>query len=228
MSSSDFIQKMTPFALDASAKTGVDPRIILAQAANETGYGAHAPGNNYFGIKGPGQTLQTTEVVDGQSVPQAASFRGYDSPAASFGDYAAFLNKNPRYAPMRNAQGLDAQVSALGQSGYATDPDYAAKVGKIAHSIDLGDGTTPFAPPAPLNLTGSAPAAAPAAPADLASMFTTAAPAGIDPTTALALQANAASAPATVLPSQSAQAQADLAARRKALITGAGLPGMYG
>ncbi|TPM33738.1 hypothetical protein FJ955_03080 [Mesorhizobium sp. B2-2-2] len=136
-----FIQSMMPAALDASEKTGVDPRIIVAQAAQETGWGKHAPGNNYFGIKshgqGGGQNLATTEYVGGKPVRVNDSFRGYASPADSVAGYADFLLKNPRYKPMMQAQGMDAQLEALGASGYATDPNYAQSVGAIARGLPM-------------------------------------------------------------------------------------------
>lgn len=132
-----FFASLMPAALKASQATGVDPRIILGQAALESDYGRHAPNNNYFGIKGPGQSLATTEVINGQPVRTTASFRGYASPDASVAGYANFINSNPRYRPLRSAQGLDAQLRALGASGYATDPNYAAKVGSIARKIDI-------------------------------------------------------------------------------------------
>ena len=43
-----------------------------------------------------------------------------------------------RYAGVRGAKGLDAQLAALGQSGYATDKDYATKLTAIAAQIPEG------------------------------------------------------------------------------------------
>lgn len=136
-SNQDFVTRMLPMAMEASRATGVDPRLILAQSALETGWGKSAPGNNFFGIKGPGQTLATQESVNGQMVPQQASFRAYGSPQESFQDYAAFLRQNPRYASVLGAQGLDAQIDAMGRSGYATDPQYAQKLRMIARGINI-------------------------------------------------------------------------------------------
>ena len=137
----EFFSSLLPYAVQASQRTGVDPRIILAQAALESGYGKHAPGNNLFGIKSHGQaggqSLATTEVVNGRPVRVTDSFRSYASPGESVAGYADFINSNPRYKPLRTAQGLDAQLQALGQSGYATDPNYAQKVGAIAKGIDV-------------------------------------------------------------------------------------------
>ena len=141
----EFVSTVMPLAIAASEKTGIDPRIIVAQAAIESGWGKSAPGNNLFGIKSHGapggNVLPTTEVVDGQPVRIRDSFAAYASPAESAAGYADFINKNPRYGAVKSAQGLDAQVAALGQSGYATDPSYGAKVGAIARSL-------PGAPPA--------------------------------------------------------------------------------
>lgn len=140
-SQQDFVNMLMPSAMQASQITGVDPRIIVAQAAQETGWGRAAPGNNYFGIKshgqGGGQTFKTHEYVNGQRVSMNDSFRSYNSPSDSVMGYADFLMQNPRYRPMMAAQGLDAQLVELGRSGYATDPNYAASVGRIARSISM-------------------------------------------------------------------------------------------
>ncbi len=105
----------------------------------ESGWGKSAPGNNLFGIKSHGlpggNTLPTTEVVGGQPVAAQDSFRAYASPADSVAGYADFILNNKRYAPVRAAQGLEAQAAALGQSGYATDPAYGQKVLQIAQGL---------------------------------------------------------------------------------------------
>ena len=56
MSPKDFILKYRPFALTTQEKTGISHLFILAQAALETGWGTHAPGNMFFGIKAPKNT----------------------------------------------------------------------------------------------------------------------------------------------------------------------------
>lgn len=131
-----FLDDLWPTILRASQATGLDPRLIAAQATLESGGGQHAPGNNLFGIKGgSGPSLATTEVVNGQPISTTAQFRGYSSPADSVMGYADFINSNKRYGPVKAAQGLDAQIQAMGQSGYATDPNYAQKIGSIAHNL---------------------------------------------------------------------------------------------
>lgn len=148
----EFVNSIMPMAQEASAKTGLDPRLIVAQAALESGWGKSAPGNNLFGIKSHGvpggNTLATNEVVNGQPVSVRDSFRAYASPADSVKGYADFMTQNPRYEPVRAAQGLEAQVAALGQSGYATDPAYAQKVMQIAQGLPAPAGGAPV-PSAP-------------------------------------------------------------------------------
>lgn len=147
-----FIQTMMPHALQVSQATGLDPRLVLAQSALETGYGQHAPGNNYFGIKADGgvpnaQTLATTEVGANGPYQTQAAFRTYPDAGASAQDYAAFIKGNPRYQPVLAAQGLDAQINAMGQSGYATDPNYAAKLRQIAQGLPSLGGAAPTISP---------------------------------------------------------------------------------
>jgi len=141
-----FISAMMPHAMRVSQQTGLDPRLIIAQAAQETGWGKSAPGNNYFGIKSHGQaggnTMATNEVVNGQTVRINDSFRGYRGMGDSVDGYGNFLFSNPRYGNMLKAGNLDGQLTELGKSGYATDPNYAASVGSIARGIQLPQPTS--------------------------------------------------------------------------------------
>lgn len=137
----DFVSMLMPHAIEASKKTGLDPRIIIAQAAQETGWGRSAPNNNFFGIKSHGKAggskQKTFEYVDGKRVNISDSFRSYKSPRDSVMGYAEFLQTNPRYSRMLAAADLESQARELGQSGYATDPNYAKSVLSIARSIEL-------------------------------------------------------------------------------------------
>ncbi len=141
----DFIARVWPAAQRVAGELGVSPRVLIAQAALETGWGRHMPkgsdgqsSQNYFGIKTHNQwdgrqvAANTTEIVNGQAVREKASFRAYDSIEASFHDFADFLKTNPRY---ENALSVshDAEkfVEALQKAGYATDPKYADKLKSI-------------------------------------------------------------------------------------------------
>ena len=154
LSHQEFVNKYWAHAQEAGRQTGVDPRIILAQAAIESGWGEHAPGNNMFGIKGDGQSLPTREFVNGQWVTQQANFRSYNSPEESFRGYADFIKNNPRYAALRAANGLDAQLEELQKSGYATAPNYSSALRGTIGGMKIPAAPS-FAPPPPAQLTPS-------------------------------------------------------------------------
>jgi len=136
-----FVASIAPTAKAVAEELGIDPRIVIAQAALETGWGTSVTGNNLFGIKSHGKQdglmVQTHEVVDGERIKVRDSFRQYDSYEDSIADYGSFLQQNKRYKPMLRAATLQEQVEALGKSGYATDPEYADKVMAIAKSKRL-------------------------------------------------------------------------------------------
>lgn len=145
-----FVRELWPHAQRAAAELGVSPRALLAQAALETGWGRHmprradgSPAHNVFGIKAgrrwQGETLAraTTEHVDGRKVREVARFRAYASPAESFADYVALLRDSPRYRSALGQQDPKAFATALQRAGYATDPDYAAKLAAIAEGPTL-------------------------------------------------------------------------------------------
>lgn len=137
----DFINRIAPVAMEVAEQTGLDPKLVVAQAAHESGWGKSAPGNNLFGIKAhgaaAGPALATTEVVGGKPVRTTARFRTYATPEDSVRGYGEFLKTNPRYRGVMSATSLDEQIDAMGKSGYATDPEYAAKLRAITRSIRL-------------------------------------------------------------------------------------------
>ena len=136
-----FVASIAPTAKAVAEELGIDPRIVIAQAALETGWGTSVKGNNLFGIKShskkDGLIVRTHEVVDGERIKVRDSFRQYDSYDESIADYGSFLQQNKRYKPMLEAATLREQVEALDKSGYATDPEYADKVMAIAKSKRL-------------------------------------------------------------------------------------------
>lgn len=154
-----FLATFLPLAQTESQRTGIDPRIIVAQAALESNWGASAPGNNYFGIKSHGvpggNTLTTTEVVNGRPISISDSFRAYGSPADSVRGYGDFMLNNKRYTGVRQAPDLASQIAALGASGYATDPNYANKISSIVRGLPGGANL----PSTPATAGGSQPSA---------------------------------------------------------------------
>jgi len=136
-----FLMRIAPRAIMVAQELGIDPRIVAAQAALETGWGKSVKGHNLFGIKSHGKAdglmVQTHEVLDGKRQKITDSFRQYESFDDSIEDYGLFLRENYRYQPMLEADTLEEQITALGKSGYATDPEYAKKIADIAKSKRL-------------------------------------------------------------------------------------------
>lgn len=140
----DFIRRMGPHAQAAERATGVPASYILGQAALESGWGRSEPRNadgtpsfNLFGIKaassagGPVAQAMTTEYQGGQPVRQSERFRSYGSYAAAFEDYARLIGGSARYAPVvRGASTVEAFAGGMQRAGYATDPNYAAKLSR--------------------------------------------------------------------------------------------------
>ena len=136
MAKADFLNQYAALAQQVGSATGIDPRIVLAQAALETGYGKSAPNFNLFGIRGAGSTQQTKEFVDGKMVSMPQNFRAYENAQQSFDDYAKLMSGS-RYKGVRSGKTLQDQIKALQASGYATDPNYGAKIMQIAQGINL-------------------------------------------------------------------------------------------
>lgn len=143
-----FVNAMMPAARKAAGDSGIDPRIMVAQAALETGWGKHMiagdggkASHNLFGIKadsrwpGDSVTIKTTEYREGIPMKEQAAFRAYDDYTASMADYVDFLKQNPRYRDvLAAADKPDVFAQKLQDAGYATDPAYANKIQRIMNS----------------------------------------------------------------------------------------------
>jgi len=147
-----FLERIAPWAQKAAARLGVAPELVSAHAALESGWGQRplragdgAATHNLFGIKagagwdGATSDSATTEYVNGAALKTRERFRVYPDGASAFEDYARMLLENPRYRGALNT-GSDAQAFAQGlaRGGYATDPAYAAKLAKVAASLQGG------------------------------------------------------------------------------------------
>lgn len=144
----NFIQHHSAAAERVAQASGIPASLMLGQAGHETGWGKseirNADGSsafNLFGIKaGKGWTgkvaeVTTTEYVHGVPRKVVAKFRAYDSYEASFHDYAQLINNNPRYEKARaKVDSAVAYATELQKAGYATDPEYARKLGSAIQS----------------------------------------------------------------------------------------------
>lgn len=146
-----FVETLMPYAEKAAERLGVSPKVLLAQAALETGWGKHISRDsegkasfNLFNIKadqrwsGKSLEMNTLEFVGGKFIKEQASFRAYDGYGESFEDYVDFLKSNPRYGDaITQAKGDIAFTKALQGAGYATDPDYASKIAGVMNNAAL-------------------------------------------------------------------------------------------
>lgn len=140
----EFLTAMYPLAVKASEKLGgVDPNALLTQWGVESAWGTKTSGKfNYFGIKadkswgGPKEDVMTSEFIGGEKVRIPQPFRSYSSPEEAVDDYVSFLKTNKRYekAGVFQAQTSSDFFSALQKAGYATDPEYAAKLTRISET----------------------------------------------------------------------------------------------
>jgi len=140
-----FVQSLLPLAESVAKDLGVDPKVLLAQAALETGWGRYlvqkqegGSSHNLFNIKadsrwsGDRAQVGTVEFRDGVAQKERAAFRVYDSYEQSFRDYADFLINSPRYkGALEQAADPYRYLSGLQDAGYATDPEYAEKISRI-------------------------------------------------------------------------------------------------
>jgi hypothetical protein len=133
-----FIRSVTPAARYVEAQTGIPAAAMVAMAANETGYGKYAAGNNLFGIKGQGPAgsvnARTWEDYGRGAVTINDQFRAYNNPTESYTDFVDFLRGNSNYAPLMSqvtpGGGMSPTqfVQGLKDAHYMTDPNYVSKI----------------------------------------------------------------------------------------------------
>jgi len=147
---SDFVNRVWPHAVDAARSLGLPPHFLVAHSALESGWGKSeirlpdgSPTYNVFGVKagrswqGPSVEVQTTEYVDGVAQTTREKFRVYGSYGEAFQDYANLLRSSPRFSGVLGQQDGTQFARSLQQSGYATDPLYADKLGRIIGGTTL-------------------------------------------------------------------------------------------
>ena len=158
-----FVKTFLPYAKQTEDKTGIDARFILAQAALETGWGASAPGNMFFGVKANPKTtpeaqrqlVTTKEILSKPDAvfPKVISvtpmsngkylyvvkdwFRKYDSPEESFTDHADFFFRNKRYAKALDVKNDPYKFAEeIARAGYATAPGYDKVLKSVIKTIE--------------------------------------------------------------------------------------------
>lgn len=147
----DFVKAIWPKAKQAASLIGLDPKILMAQAALETGWGKFvakdvdgSSSNNLFNIKSGSNKefdsvkIKTTEYIANTPIKMNASFRKYPSVEHSFNDYVSLIKGSERYqSALANASNPELYVNELNKAGYATDPNYGSKILSIYHGDEL-------------------------------------------------------------------------------------------
>lgn len=160
MNVESFVNKYWQYAMKSQIRTGIPALAVMAQAALETGWGSTVIGNMMFGKKdndglnGNEQLLLTTEYLDNPNAhfPEVVLitkirdrlykykvrdwFRKYSTPAESFIDHSLLISKSKRYeTAMLFTDKPFIFATEIARAGYATDPDYAAKLSSIMKTI---------------------------------------------------------------------------------------------
>ncbi|MDR3443107.1 MAG: flagellar assembly peptidoglycan hydrolase FlgJ [Legionella sp.] len=147
----DFVKSIWPKAKEAASVLGLDPKILMAQAALETGWGKFitkdtdgTSSNNLFNIKATNNSeyesvsVKTTEYIADTPIKMNASFKKYPSIEQSFNDYITLIKGNDRYqSAVANAGNPENYVNELHKAGYATDPQYGTKILSIYRGDEL-------------------------------------------------------------------------------------------
>jgi len=143
-----FIDALKPHAERIAKEAGINPDVLMAQAALETGWGKRlVPGkhggssNNLFNIKadtrwsGDKSHVSTLEFDGEVARKERAAFRSYANVEQSLQDYVDFIKEHPRYQQALQVADDPAQYAeALQSAGYATDPQYAQKIQSVLNN----------------------------------------------------------------------------------------------
>lgn len=149
----DFVKSIWPKAKQAASLIGLDPKILMAQAALETGWGKFitkdadgTSSNNLFNIKSGDNKefdsvhVKTTEYIADTPISVKASFRKYPSVEQSFSDYISLIKTDGRYqGALASTANPENYVNELSKAGYATDPEYSNKILSIYHGNELNN-----------------------------------------------------------------------------------------
>lgn len=135
-----YIEQYAPMAVQEMHRSGIPASITLAQGLLESGSGLSRlakEGNNHFGIKchvgWEGKKMYHDDDAKGEC------FRVYATPGESYRDHSDFLRGRDRYKFLFDLEPTDYKAWAYGlrKAGYATDPNYPAKLIKYIEDYDL-------------------------------------------------------------------------------------------
>ena len=140
------LAEVAVIAVRLEAETSVPARLLIAQWAVESKWGAMPVGHeNVFGIKRAARhnkccVVMTREVIAGQSRNLRLEFADYDSIEDACRDYAWLISHGDPYRRAWARFKLNADFNALAEGVarvYAMDPKYAALVKQIAAQANV-------------------------------------------------------------------------------------------
>jgi hypothetical protein len=140
MSRKDYINTFKELAIKEMHRSGIPASITMAQACLESENGNSSlsqKSNNHFGIKCKSDWKGDREYKDDDEKNEC--FRKYRTVYESYVDHTDYLMQTPRYAYLFKLSNKDynAWAKGLRTAGYATDPNYAARLIKIIEDEGL-------------------------------------------------------------------------------------------
>lgn len=139
ISTSDFINRYAPYAMEQQIKYGIPASVILAQMAIESSWGTSALArndNNFFGIKKGSSWAGRVSYYDDDQAHEA--FRSYDNVGQSLSDHSATLLQ-PRYLHRCPTDSTDhlGWIKGIKAGGYATASNYVDSVESFIRKYEL-------------------------------------------------------------------------------------------
>ena len=140
------LAEVAKIAVRLEDETGIPARMLIAQWAIESRWGARPVGNfNVFGMKRAKRHTQfccveTREVIEGKEVKRVCEFADYESLDAACRDYAWLITRGAPYRAAWKQYQRTGDVAQLIESVarvYATDPNYARLVNQIAGQTNI-------------------------------------------------------------------------------------------
>lgn len=144
MNQQTFIIKLSDILRFENKGIKVLNSLILAQGVLESKFGNSElaiKANNLFGVKGIGDagkyTVNTKEFIKGKEIIVKADFRKYSSWNACVKEQVHRFTENPRYSKLVGEKDYKKACRLVKEAGYATDPEYPAKLIKVIEAYEL-------------------------------------------------------------------------------------------
>lgn len=152
----DFVNQLAPIVCNewlrrrANGDKTISPAVVIAQAGLESGWNLEA--KTLFGIKGEGETLDTSEFINGEYVNIQDSFKSFPTLTAATQGYFDLMQSN-NYDDATSAATVEGEIYGLTNAvngtdrdangnwvgyNYATSPDYYNNVLSIVNNFGLG------------------------------------------------------------------------------------------